>query len=269
MSFRVLFLGEIVGRAGIASVKDGLKALKEKYHPDFTIANAEGTTNGFGLGKAHAMQLTHLGINLLTGGEKIFYKVEMVDFFPKCSFVLRPMNYPQKTPGKGYRIVEIAGKRVAIINMLGQSGFSRVCVMNPLNAADMILTKLRDEADVFLFQFHSATTAESATFAHYVKDRAAAVIVTHSKVLTSDACIMNGCAYISDNGRCGSFMSAGGFTPSYEINKLMTALPDRSHEAWDDCELQGVLVTIGDDLRAESIEVIREKVNVQRPEVTK
>ena len=117
------------------------------------------------------MQLTHLGINLLTGGEKIFYKVEMVDFFPKCSFVLRPMNYPQKTPGKGYRIVEIAGKRVAIINMLGQSGFSRVCVMNPLNAADMILTKLRDEADVFLFQFHSATTAESATFAHYVKRR--------------------------------------------------------------------------------------------------
>ena len=264
-----MFLGEIVGRAGIASVKEGLKSLKDRLKPDYIVANAEGTTNGFGLGKAHAMQLTHLGINLLTGGEKIFYKVEMVDFFPKCSFVLRPMNYPAKTPGKGYRIVEIGGKKVAIINMLGTSGFSRVCVMNPLNAADMILQKLKDEADVFLFQFHSATTAESATFAHYVKDRAAAVIATHSKVLTADACIMNGCAYISDNGRCGSFMSAGGFAPSYEISKLMTALPDRSHEAWDDCELQGVLVTVGDDMRAESIEVVRHKVAAQRPEVTK
>ena len=140
MSLKVLFLGEIVGRAGLTAVKKFLPSFRQEEKIDLVVANAEGTTNGFGLGKAHAMQLTHLGINLLTGGEKIFYKVEMVEFFPKCSFVLRPMNYPQKTPGKGYRIVEIAGKRVAIINMLGQSGFSRVCVMNPLNAADMILT---------------------------------------------------------------------------------------------------------------------------------
>ena len=269
MSFKVLFLGEVVGRAGILAVKNGLKALKDKVGADFVIANTEGATNGFGLGKAHSMQLSHLGINLQTGGEKIFYKLDMVDFFPKCSYVLRPANFPPKTPGKGYKIVEINGKRVAIINILGASGFSRICVVNPLNFADMILSKLSAEADIFLIQFHCATTAESATLAHYLKDRVSAVITTHSKVLTSDSKIIGKCAFISDNGRCGSTLSAGGFNPEYEIKKLMTALPDRSHEAWEDCELQGVLVTISDDGNAEKIEVIKEKVAVERPEVSK
>lgn len=269
MSFKVLFLGEIVGRAGIATIKNGLKELKEKTNADFCIANAEGTTNGFGLGKAHSIQLSHLGINVITGGEKIFYKQDMVEFFPKCSYVLRPANYPTKAPGKGYKIVEINNKRVAIINILGSSGFSRLSVSNPLVFADKILNKLKDEADIFLIQFHSATTAESATLAHYLKDKVAAVICTHSKVLTADSQIIGKCAFISDNGRCGATLSAGGFNPEYEIKKLMTALPDRSHESWDDCEIQGVLVTISEEGFAEEIKPIKEKVKVERPEVAK
>ena len=269
MSFKVLFLGEIVGRAGIMTIKNGLKALKEKTNADYCIANAEGTTNGFGLGKAHSIQLSHLGINLITGGEKIFYKQDMVEFFPKCSYVLRPANYPTKAPGKGYKIIEINNKKIAIINMLGASGFTRLSVSNPLSFADKILNKLKDEADIFLIQFHSATTAESATLAHYLKNRVAAVIGTHSKVLTADSQIIGKCAFISDNGRCGSALSAGGFNPEYEIKKLMTALPDRSHESWEDCEIQGVLVTISEEGFAEEIVPIKQKVNVERPEVSK
>ena len=269
MSFKVLFLGEIVGRAGIGAIKNGLKALKDKTGADFVIANAEGTTNGFGLGKAHSMQLSHLGINLLTGGEKLFYKQDMVEFFSKCSYVLRPANYPIKAPGKGYKIVEIKNKKVAIINLLGSSGFTRLSVTNPLTFSDMLLNKLKDEADIVLIQFHCATTAECATLAHYLKDRVAAVIGTHSKVLTADSKIIGKCAFISDNGRCGSALSVGGFNPEYEIKKLMSAIPDRSHESWEDCELQGVLVTISEEGSAEDIAPIKEKVKVERPEVTK
>ena len=110
---------------------------------------------------------------------------------------------------------------------------------------------------------------DMAEMSGYTVVSASAVISTHSKVLTSDSKIIGKCAFISDNGRCGSTLSAGGFNPEYEIKKLMTALPDRSHEAWEDCELQGVLVTISDDGNAEKIEVIKEKVAVERPEVSK
>jgi len=267
MSIKVLFLGEIVGRAGIQCVKNGLKSLKEKYSPDYIVANAEGTTNGFGLGKAHAAQLSKLGIDLLTGGEKLFYKVDLVEGLNKMNFILRPCNFPQATPGKGYKSVMLKDKRVCIINLLSTSGFPRCSVQNPFSFMEYLLPKLKEENDIILVQFHSATTAESATLYHFLDGKAAAIISTHSKVLTADSHVSeNRTAFISDNGRCGSALSVGGFDSQTEIHKLLTCLPERSKEAWSEGELQGVLVTIGEDNLAEGIEVVREKVEIERPE---
>ena len=267
MSLNVLFLGEIVGRAGIATIKTGLKALKEKYDIDYTVANAEGTTNGFGIGAAHAVQLSKLGINLLTGGEKFYYKVDFVEFLPKCNFALRPANYGQGSPGKAYKIITIKDKKIGITNFISSSGFSRISANNPFLSSDYMLKKLEEETDIILVQFHCATTAEAASFAHYLDGRVAAVISTHNKVLTADARILpGGTAFISDNGRCGSFLSVGGLDPRIEIEKFLTAVPQRSWEAWDGGELQGVVVKIDEESnKATEIIPFREEVKVTRP----
>ena len=101
----ILFLGEIVGRPGIQALKNGLDLIKNKYAVDYTIANVEGMTNGFGIGRAHSAQLEKLGVDLATGGEKLFYKIDMVEFVQKAGFVLRPANYPPQCPGRSYRII--------------------------------------------------------------------------------------------------------------------------------------------------------------------
>lgn len=267
MSIRFLFLGEIVGRPGIQSIRSGISGLKEKYNPDYIVANAEGTTNGFGLGRQHSIQLFKLGIDLLTGGEKLFYKADLVEVLPKSANILRPANLPPASPGRGYRLVTLKERRIAIVNLLSTSTF-RFSVQNPLQFMDYLCENLRKETDSILIQFHSGTTAETATLAHYLDGRVSAIIGTHSKALSADAHIMDRrTAFITDNGRCGSLMSAGGFNPEFEIRKLMTALPERSHEAWDECELQGAFVEISEETGlAERIEGFREKVDVKRPE---
>jgi|GEM_PF-22759 len=254
----VLFLGEIVGKPGIFTVKH-LKELREKKAIDLVIANGEGTTNGFGLGKAHSMQLSKLGVDILTGGEKIYYKLDMVDFLPKAPWILRPANYPMGNPGRGVRTLEVGGKTVMIINLLGTSGFTKVHLNNPFALAKLLVDKAHAEMQdpIILVQFHAATTAEKQTMGYLLDGKVAAVIGTHTKVLSADAHLLpGGTAYMTDNGRCGSTCSVGGFATDVELRKYLTGIPERSHENWDSLELQGALVSV-DNGKPASIETIR------------
>ena len=264
MSTRILFLGEIVGKPGIQTIKSALKTLRTEKQIDLVVANGEGTTNGFGIGRAHAIQLQKLGIDILTGGEKIYYKLDMVDFISKNPTILRPANYPQGVPGRGLRYVNIGDKKVVIINLLGNSDFPRTHLANPFNFIENLVEKAKEETPLVFVQFHAATTAEKNTMAFLLDGRVTAMIGTHTKVMSGDARIFpKGMAMITDNGRCGSQMSVGGFDPKLEINKLITQIPARSHECWEGLELQGVLVEADDQGKAVSIETI--KVPVETP----
>ncbi len=263
---RILFLGEIVGRPGIASIKKALVGLKEKYSIDYTIANGEGTTNGFGLGVAHAIQLSKLGVDLITGGEKIFFKVDMVDFIAKTGFILRPLNYPPASPGRGIKNINIKGKDIIVINLIGQSGLSRLSVNNPFVTIENFLKKTTG-SPIVLIQFHASTTAEKTTMLHFLDGKASAIIGTHTKALTSDATVTEkGTAYITDNGRVGSLMSVGGLDPESEIKKHKSQIPERSKEWWSDPVIQAVIVDIDEESgKALSIETINEHIEVDRP----
>jgi len=265
MSIRVLFLGEIVGKPGIHTVKSALKKLREEKQIDLVIANGEGATGGFGLGRAHSMQLLKLGIDLLTGGEKIYYKMDMVDFLPKNQSILRPANYPQQNPGRGVRYLSVKDQKICVINMLGNAEFPRTHLSNAFSLAQMLVEKAQEDSQIILFQFHAATTAEKSSMGFMLDGKVAAVIGTHTKVLSADARILKqGTAYITDNGRCGSQVSVGGFDSAIEIQKLVTQVPNRSSECWDSLELVGVLVEIDDNGKANSIESIR--IPVAQPE---
>ena len=267
---RILFLGEVTGRPGITALKAGLAALKTEYSIDYTIANGEGMTNGFGIGKAHSLQLGKLGVDTITGGEKLFFKVDMVEFVPKAGFILRPANYPPICPGHGYRHVVIKDRKFAIINIQGNANFPRQSIQNAFFTADSILKKLKETNpdEIPIVVFHASTTAEKKTMKFYIDGRAAAVIGTHAKVITADECVTEkGTAYITDIGRVGSFMSAGGFDPETEIKKLKTLLPVRSQESWEDGIIEGVVVDIDEETgRATGITRIMKHVDIKKPQ---
>ncbi len=257
MSIRVLFLGEIVGKPGIHTVKQALKDLKVQREIDLVIANAEGATNGFGLGKAHSMQLLKLGVDIITGGEKIYYKLDMVDFIAKNPQILRPANYPQQNPGRGVKYLTVKDQKVCVINMLGNADFPRTHLSNAFSLAQMLVDKAVEEQNIVLLHFHASTTAEKQAMGFMLDSKASAVIGTHNKVLSSDATILKGgTAYITDSGRCGSQCSVGGFDSQIEIEKHITQIPVRSRECWDRLQLVGVLVDIDDNRKATAIECL-------------
>ncbi|HOV62832.1 MAG TPA: TIGR00282 family metallophosphoesterase [Spirochaetia bacterium] len=255
---KILFVGEIVGKAGVFCLKTGLSALKAERGIDFVIANGEGTTGGFGLGKNHSIYMHKLGVNVITGGEKIYYKKDLVPFLPKAGFILRPANYPPGNPGRGYRIYQVGEKKVGLIVLLGQSGFNRVHLSNPFSYLPEIVAKLRQETNIIIVDFHAATTAEKYTMFYHADGKVSAVIGTHAKAITSDATILpGGTGVICDTGRTGSLVSVGGLEPTTEISKYLTGIPERSKEIGLTLEIQGAVIDIDDDGKATSIEAIR------------
>ena len=266
---RMLFLGEVTGRPGITAIKNGLAGLKTEYGIDYTIANGEGMTNGFGIGKAHALQLGKLGVDTITGAEKLFYKIDMVEFIQKAGFILRPANYPPACPGHSCRHVTIKGRKFVIINIQGNSNFPRQNLQNAFYSADSLLKKFAENAEkeIPIVIFHAATTAEKKTMRFFLDGRAAAVIGTHTKVQTADEIVTpSGLAYITDNGRVGSFMSVGGFDPETEIRKLRSQLPVRSQECWEDGIIEGVVVDIDEESgKSTGIHRIMERAAIAAP----
>ena len=258
---RVLFLGEIVGKSGVWCVKELLPKVKKEHAVDFVIADGEGATGGFGIGKSHAIYLHKLGINCITLGECAYYKKDIVDHFSRAPYLLRPANYPQKNPGRGWMVYEAGDRKIAVLSLLGQSGFRRVHLKNPYSLLPKLLEPITSHTRTIIVDFHAVTTAEKSTMFYVADGKVSAVIGTHTKAPTADERILSGgTAVITDAGRTGSIQSVGGLDPEIEIRKLTTLIHEYSKEAWGKLEMQGVIVDIGDDGRATSIKRLRETI---------
>ncbi len=259
---KILFLGEIVGKAGVYCVKTLIPRLQDEINPDFIIANGEGATGGFGLGKTHAVYLRKLGIDVLTSGERIYYKKDMVSFIEKVSFVLKPANYPRGTPGFGWRTFSKNDKRVLVINVLGMSGFRRVHLANPFLFLRDLVERVSEKTRNIIVDFHASATAEKSSMFYLLDGKVSAVIGTHTRVATADERIMpRGTAVITDVGRVGSLNSVCGLEPDTEIRKFKTQIHEYSRDAWGTLELNGVVFSIGDDGLSRGIERIKLKVS--------
>ncbi len=259
---RVLYIGEIVGKAGVFCVKNLLPALREEKGIDFVIANGEGATGGFGLGKNHSIYLHKLGIDTITIGECGFYKKDMVTHIPKASYMLRPVNYPKGAPGRGWWIYEKGEEKIAVISVLGQSGFTRLHLANPFLFLPDLIERIKQDTGRIIVDFHAATTAEKKTLAYYLDGTVSGVIGSHFKVPTSDEMISpKGTASITDAGRTGSNNSVMGLAPHIEVQKYVSGIPERSEEVWDELELQGVLIDIDTAGKATHIERIKHPVD--------
>ncbi|HET6486707.1 MAG TPA: TIGR00282 family metallophosphoesterase [Spirochaetia bacterium] len=258
-SIRILFIGEIVGKSGVWVVKELLPKIRKERSIDFVIADGEGATGGFGIGKSHAVYLHKLGVDSITTGECCYYKKDIVDHFARAPYLLRPANYPPKNPGRGFMIYQQNGHKIAVISLLGVAGFKRVHLKNPYTLLPKLLDLIVPETKSIVLDFHAVTTAEKATMFAVADGRLSAVIGTHTKAITSDERVLpGGTAVITDAGRTGSLDSVAGLDPDIEIRKLTTLIHEYSREAWTTLELQGVVLEIGDDGKAAKIERIRE-----------
>jgi metallophosphoesterase (TIGR00282 family) len=252
----VFYAAEIVGKAGIGAFRRGLSALQEERKIDFVVANADGATAGGGLGRGHAAYLHKLGANAITLGDFSFYKKDLTQNLDKLPFVIRPYNLVPAAPGRGARIFDAGGgTRVAVVQLLGQVGFSKLHAENPYEAALPILDKLRGETPFVLLDVHALATAEKKTLFALVDGHCSAAIGSHTRVQTTDNRVLpGGTACITCAGRTGSLVSVGGLVPESAIRAYRTGIPAWQKEAETAPALQGILVDIAPDGKARSIE---------------
>lgn len=245
MSLRLLYIGELVGKAGLFALKKTLPALRREYTPDAVIVNANGLTGGSGIGKLHALYLRKLSVDVVTTGAAAFFKKDILEVFPKSGWLLRPENYPPEVPGHGLRLLKLGDRRLAVLQLLGQSGFPRVHLANPFRLFDALWEELQAKADTVVVDFHANTTAEKAAFFHHVDGRAAAVIGSCGRTLTADArALPGGSLVITDAGRTGSLLSIGGMDVSTRLAEYLSGIPAWARDASDGLEVQGVLLDL-------------------------
>jgi len=252
---RILYVAEPVGKPGLFALRHTLTALRREFDPDFVVGGGDGATGGFGLGKNHAFSLHKMGLQAVTLGECAYYKKDLHPMMPTLGFLLRPANFPDSAPGRGYRIFSARGGKVAVVSLLGQSGYTKTHLPSPMATLEALLPKVRRETNHIVVDFHAATSAEKGTFFHWADGQVSAVVGSHQKIPTADARLLpKGTAVITDAGRTGSRQSVAGFSPDREIDRFLTGVPDRSSECWNDLVVQGLMIETDEAGRSRSVQ---------------
>lgn len=211
----VLFIGDIVGKAGRQCVKEHLPRLKAQYHPDLIIANGENAAHGKGITKRIYNELVNQGIDMITMGNHTFSKNDIYHFIGEADRMVRPANMEPLNYGVATRVLTIKGQRVAITNLCGEVFMNHV-VESPFTCMERILTNVN--ADLHFVDFHGEATSEKIAFTYHFAKRVQAVVGTHTHIQTADERIVYGTAAISDLGMCGAYSSVLG----RDINEVVT-----------------------------------------------
>src|SRR5260370_8147576 len=239
-AMRVVFMGDVLGRGGCKIVNDQLGQVVESNHVDLVIANAENAAGGFGLTPAIANELFELGCEVLTTGNHIWDKREIIEYFNsvngdssgRARRVLRPANYAEGVPGVGiYEGATRQCQRFAVINLQG-----RVFMQDtddPFRKADALLQQLTSK--VVIVDFHAEATSEKISMGWYLDGRVTAVLGTHTHVPTADSRVLpNGTAYQTDVGMTGPYDSVIGVQKDQVLQRFLTGLPGRFEPAKGD-----------------------------------
>ena len=239
---RFLCIGDVIGRTGRNALKHFLPEVVEKEKVDFIIANGENAAGGFGITKKVYDELIKLGIDVITSGNHIFDKKEVFQFIDKEERLLRPANYPEGAPGKGYGIYTKNEKKIAVINLMGRAlmGIPLDC---PFRKFDEIYKKISESVDFIIVDFHAEATSEKNAFGFYVDGRADIVFGTHSHVATADEMLLpKGTAYITDVGLTGPKYSVIGMKIEDPLKKFLTGVPVKYEVAKGPMIFQALLV---------------------------
>jgi len=230
---KILFLGDIVGRSGRDEVIAQVKRLRKESAFDFIMVNGDNAAGGFGINRNICIDLFDAGVDVITGGDHVWDQKEIVPYLSGEKRLLRPQNYPEKTPGIGHNIYTAQNKKILVIHLLGQV-FIRDHVECPFQAADKILAtyRLGANVDVILVDFHAEATSEKTAMGQYLDGRVSMVVGSHTHVPTADARVLpKGTAYQTDAGMCGDYNSVIGFAAPGPLQRFLTKLPKIKMEA--------------------------------------
>jgi len=245
---RILFIGDIFGRPGRNIVREHLAQLLREHSVDLCIANGENAAAGFGLTPQLAEEFFDLGIDVITTGNHVWDKRELVDYFNSAvnepyspaRRVLRPANYPAGTPGVGvYEGATRAGVPYAVVNLQGRVFMATID--DPFRVADRLLEKI--SAKVIFVDFHAEATSEKVALGWYLDGRVTALIGTHTHIPTADTRVLpGGTAYQTDVGMTGPYDSVIGVQKEQILQRFLTSLPTRFETALNDVRFCAVLV---------------------------
>ncbi len=241
---KLLFVGDVVGRAGRNILSKRLGSLIDRFAVDFVVVNGENAAGGFGLTDDVVREFRKLDVHVITSGNHIWDKKEFYSSLNRFDDVLRPGNYPQGAPGRGCGAYETsAGIRVGVMNLQGRVFMGELDC--PFRVADAFIEQLRPVVDLIFVDFHAEATSEKMALAHYLDGRVAALIGTHTHVPTADEHILpGGTAYQSDAGMTGSRDSVIGVRKEIAVQKFITQLPARFEVAKRDPILCATLIDI-------------------------
>ncbi len=241
---KCLFIGDIIGRTGRNAIKRFLPEIKEKYEPDFIVANAENSAGGFGITKKVYNDLMNSGIDVLTSGNHIFDKKDIFEFIEDVDNLLIPANYPPGVPGKRYGIYNVNGKNIGVINLMGRV-FMGIPLDCPFRKFDEIYEDIKDKTDYIVVDFHAEATSEKNAFGYYVDGRADVIYGTHSHVATADEKLLpKGSIYLSDIGLTGAYHSIIGMDIETPIKKFLTGIGSKYEVSKDGLLFQGFFVDL-------------------------
>jgi len=259
---RLLFIGDIVGAPGRRAVKELLPDIVGKENIEFVIANAENAAGGSGITPPIAKELKSYGVHVLTSGDHIWKKKEVIEFLDRETSVLRPLNYPKGTPGKGATVIELPGSKVKIgvVNLVGRVFMQPLeC---PFRTSREEINKIKEITPNIFVDIHAEATSEKIALGWYLDGLITGLIGTHTHVQTADDKVLPGkTAYLSDVGMTGPFDSVIGRRKEDILTRFVTQMPTRFEVAEGDIRLDGAIIDFDEkNGKARSIKRIEKKL---------
>jgi 2',3'-cyclic-nucleotide 2'-phosphodiesterase len=241
---RLLLIGDIVGKPGRKMVEQSIKKIRESESIDFVVANAENSAAGSGLMPDHYHALTESGVDCVTLGDHCYRRREIIPILSSAKRIIRPGNYPNESPGRGWTVLPVRGQsQVAVIVLLGRVFMSPVDC--PFHAADRILDSIGSDVKTILVDFHAEATSDMQLMGRYLDGRVSAVLGTHTHVATADEQIFpGGTAFQADVGMTGPHESILGRRIDRVSETVRTYRPNYYEVATGDVRICGTLVDV-------------------------
>jgi metallophosphoesterase (TIGR00282 family) len=258
---KILFIGDIVGEPGRRAVKELVPKIVKKEKIDFIVANGENVAGGSGITPMLADELLGYGIDVITSGDHIWKRKEIIERLSHDARILRPANYPRETPGFGSTVVQSkSGVDVGVINIQGRVFMQ--AIEDPFRVVKSEVDKVKNKARVIIVDIHAEATSEKMALGWLLDGSVSAVIGTHTHVQTADEKILpKGTAFLTDAGMTGPFDSVIGRNKEQILTRFMTQMPTKFEMAEGDIQLHGAIIEVDEKAgKADSIKRVQEKL---------
>lgn len=240
---RILFIGDVVGSPGRNMIDTYLPKLQKKYKAHVTIINGENAASGKGITEKIYRSFLEAGANVITLGNHSWDNKEIFEFIDDAKYLVRPANFPDQTPGKGYCFLNLNGVEIAIINLQGRTFLPPLDC--PFKKADELIKEIQKRTNIIFVDFHAEATSEKQAMGWYLDGKVSVVVGTHTHVQTADNRILpNGTAYITDVGMTGPYDGILGVEREAVLKRFLTSLPVRFEVMKGREQLSGVVIDI-------------------------